>query len=66
MVLSLLAFLSCMDDDQWYTSSTYNEPEKGVFIVNEGNFMYDNASLSYYLPDSLSVLNTVFKEANGA
>jgi YVTN family beta-propeller protein len=66
VVLSMLLFLSCMDDNHWSASENYNEPEQGVFIVNEGNFMYDNASLSYYSPNNLTVLNEVFKSANGA
>ncbi|MDA3824264.1 MAG: hypothetical protein PF450_16850, partial [Bacteroidales bacterium] len=41
------------------------EEQQGVFIVNEGNFMFDNASLSYYIPDSMKVLNEVFLRTNG-
>ena len=40
------------------------EPE-GVFIVCEGNFMYGNASLSFYLPSSGELQNEVFARANG-
>lgn len=37
----------------------------GLFIVNEGNFQYGNASLSFYSPASGTVLNEVFIRANG-
>ena len=56
-----------MDDEEWYT---LNNPLKleiqtsGLFIVNAGNFMYDNASLSFYDKDSMKVLNQVFYRTN--
>jgi DNA-binding beta-propeller fold protein YncE len=37
----------------------------GLFIVNEGNFMYGNASLSYYDIDDKHVESEVFIRANG-
>lgn len=37
----------------------------GVFIVCEGNFMYGNATLSYYAPSSGELENEVFARANG-
>lgn len=37
----------------------------GLFITNEGNFQYGNASLSYYDPLTQKVENEVFKRANG-
>jgi DNA-binding beta-propeller fold protein YncE len=45
-------------------SDTYNVKSHGVFVLNEGRFWQDEASLSYYNPDNLSVLNNVFKLAN--
>ena len=40
-------------------------PGDGLFIVNEGNFMYGNASLSYYIPSEKKVSQEIFARANG-
>lgn len=37
----------------------------GVFIINEGNFMGGNGSLSFYSYDSLKIYNDLFLNANG-
>jgi glutamine cyclotransferase len=42
----------------------FNMLGEGVFIVNEGNFNYGGASLSYYQPDSKHLENEVFQRAN--
>lgn len=36
----------------------------GVYIVNEGNFNWGNATISFYDPKSKSVVQQVFKKAN--
>lgn len=57
---------SCMEDDKlWnFVTPNINIPAKGLFVVNEGNFMYGNASLSYYDMETGEVLNDIFYEFN--
>jgi hypothetical protein len=38
---------------------------RGVYIVNEGNFMYGNSSLSFYDPVAQRVYNQIFQARNG-
>ncbi len=37
---------------------------KGLFITNEGNFQYGNATLSYYDTETRQVENNIFIRAN--
>ena len=37
----------------------------GVYVVNEGNFMRGNSTLTLYLPDSAKAYQDVFTSANG-
>lgn len=53
----------CMEWEYGYTEDFQFEG-KGLYIINEGNFQYGNASLSYYNPDTKSVENEVFYRAN--
>ena len=45
------------------THNTYSV-SSGVFIVCEGNYTYDNASLSFYVPGTKQVSNNVYFDAN--
>lgn len=39
---------------------------RGVFLLNEGNFQFSNASLSFYDPEADSVCNNLFYKVNNA
>ncbi len=62
---------SCMNDEAWVEQHKPNLSidkvlqDRGVLVLNEGNFMYGNASLSYYNTRTGEVLNDVFYRQNG-
>lgn len=60
-----LALTGCMEWDYGDATEEFNVSGDGLFITNEGNFQYGNASLSYYNPTDNTVQNEVFFRANG-
>ena len=60
-----LSLVSCMEWDYGETMEDFNASGAGLFITNEGNFQYGNATLSYYDPATKTVQNEVFFRANG-
>lgn len=70
MIFLLLSLCSgCMKDDQWVQDhlqqGNIQIPEGGLFVVNEGNFMYGNATLSCYDTLKKVVQNDLFYKVNG-
>jgi hypothetical protein len=67
LLFSVMVMSSCMRDEElWnFRKPDMASPFRGVFIVNEGNFMYNNASLSYYDITTREIYNDVFFETNG-
>jgi len=66
IIFTIVILSSCMNDDvlRDFDRLNKNETEPGVFIINEGNFMYSNASLSYYNPKTQEIINDVFYKTN--
>ncbi len=50
--------------EKYETTHNVYSVSSGVFIVCQGNFTYDNASLSFYLPATKQVSNDVYFDAN--
>ncbi|MEE0864356.1 MAG: YncE family protein [Alistipes sp.] len=64
LILSLLA-VGCMEWDYALDEEfSIDSSGRGLFICNEGNFQYGNATLSYYNPETCEVENEVFFRAN--
>ena len=55
--------LSCMKWE-YGLEEEFNVTGEGLFICNEGNFQYGNATLSYYNPETKEIQNEVFSRAN--
>lgn len=55
----------CMSWDYGHIEEMDSSGSRGLFIINEGNFQYGNASLSYYNPIDGNVEREVFYRANG-
>jgi len=65
--LTLSVFLrGCMEDDQLWDMerSGYDFRTSGIFVVNEGNFMYGNSSLTFYDPETRQAYDDVFFQTN--
>ena len=60
-----LPLTSCMKWDYGDAVEDFNATGAGLFITNEGNFQYGNATLSYYDPATKQVQNEIFFRANG-
>ncbi len=58
LFLLLTLTVSCVKNEEKPTGSFLTGA--GVFIVNEGNFMAGNGSLSYYSYDSSKIYNDLF------
>jgi DNA-binding beta-propeller fold protein YncE len=57
------SLLEQADDDTEHASDPFTG--EGIFIVNEGNYMAGNGSLSFFSYDSARIFNNVFSEVNG-
>lgn len=62
LILTLLC-ASCMEWDYGYQED-FTAPTSGLFVINEGNFQYGNATFSFYDPLTHQVENEVFFRAN--
>ena len=64
LILTAVLAVGCMEWD-YGMEEEFSAEGPGLFITNEGNFQYGNATLSYYDPATGDVENEVFYRANG-
>ncbi len=60
----LLFFGACRKDQPSTIKVQINTSSSGVFISNEGNFQFGNASIGFYNSSDQSYANDLFKSAN--
>lgn len=58
------ALFGCMDDNLLPTSDIDLYGSRGVFIVNEGNYLYGNSSINYYDIESGEEISNLFSLVN--
>lgn len=60
-----LGFSACSDDPEVSPSNNTNLGyDKGIYIINEGNFGVGNASIDFYSKDSNTVTRNIFQLVN--
>lgn len=65
LTILALGFNACTDDPVIAPNSTNNlSYDKGVFIVNEGNFGMGNASIDFFSKDSNKLYRNIFEQVN--
>ncbi len=64
VVLLTIGVGACKKEDAQPVPMPTPNFDKGVFISNEGQFTYGNASLSYYNPKTKTVENNIFFKVN--
>jgi hypothetical protein len=60
----LLSFGACRKDQPSTITTQINNSSSGVYISNEGNFQFGNASVGFYNSNDQSYANDLFKSAN--
>lgn len=65
LLICALGLFSCSDSPVETVFFDFTG-ERGVYVINQGNFMYGNSTLSFYDPDTKSLVNHVFQARNGA
>ena len=62
----IFSLTGCMkDEDLWkFGQEEYDLPYGGLFVINEGNFTYGNASLTYYDPETRELIQDAFFQTN--
>ena len=63
-LFALFSLWGCMKDDLFPVTPYDLYGSRGVFIVNEGNYLSGNGSLSYYDIDTREVVNVIYLNAN--
>lgn len=65
LIFSLIGLTSCsLQDDPPEPFYDNFLSSKGLFVLNEGNFMAGNGSVSFYSTDSMKIYNDIFSSAN--
>ena len=62
-LLLLVGATACMKWEYGQQEEFYF-PDEGLYITNEGNFQYGNATLSFYNPQTKEIENEVFYRSN--
>jgi len=63
-IISFVVFHSCKEDDKPPDNTIDINTGHGVFIVNEGNFQWSNASVTFYDFTTGSYKEDIFKDVN--
>ncbi len=65
IIIHTLLFNSCIDESElWEGNFDGRRTSTALFVLNQGNFGYNNASLSYYGIPNNELLSDIFFESN--